>query len=235
VSARPAPKVLYEARAYKFGTTSPEHRNRIKLVHIAKKDLALSDDDYRDILRDLTGFDSSKNCTTTQLGSVLDHFRQRGWVHKPKSGKPRFAKQADHPAARKARALWLSLWNLGEAPSKDERALEGFATKQLGCERLQWADQTQCYKLVEALKARCVRAGFDPVSPSIREIKLRLLDAVLVKLQSAGLADPDWDVGFTVSLWFGDDTVRPLDSFSNSELDELSTAFGTRLREGIKK
>lgn len=215
-------------------TVTPLWRERNKLVQIAKRDLGLDDRDYRALLFGLTGYNSATQCTPTQLNSVLDHFRARGWQHKPK-GNARYAAQADHPTARKARALWLSLWHLGAAPSKDEAALEGFARKQLGCEKLQWANQGHCYKLIEALKQRCVRAGFNPEAKTVRGIKLNLLYALLKKLQAVGLADVDWGLADTIAAWFGDDVVLPLSAINDSDLDTLAVAFGNRLREGAGK
>jgi phage gp16-like protein len=213
---------------------TPLWRERNKLVQIAKRDLGLDDGDYRALLFDLTGYSSATQCSVTQLNSVLDHFRSRGWKHKAK-GNARYAAQADHPTAGKARALWLSLWHLGEVPTKNEEGLEGFARKQIGCERLQWANQGHSYKLIEALKGRCVRAGFNPEAKTVRGIKLNLLYTLLKKLQAVGLADMDWDVADTVAAYFGDDVVRPVSEIKDSELDTIAGLFGDRLREGLKK
>jgi hypothetical protein len=64
------------------------------------------------------------------------------------------------PLALKARAMWKSLWNLGAVRSGDERALEAFAKRQLGVDRLQWADAAIAYRLIEALKGMAERAGW---------------------------------------------------------------------------
>lgn len=136
-------------------------------VHIARKELGLDEDTYRDVLARVTGHASSADCTDAQLGLVLEEFKAKGWTPKVMAGgqkarKPpsQKARPADHPSAKKARALWLSLWNLGEIRDPSETALEAFARRQLKVERLQWADQARVYKLIEALKAMAERAGW---------------------------------------------------------------------------
>lgn len=142
-------------------------------VQIARKELGLTEDDYRSILARHTGKTSSADCSDVELGRVLDEFKAKGWTpslvvrgrrpsgtSRPDAARSIPNRPADHPAAKKARALWLSLWNLGEIHDPSEAALEAFARRQLKVERLQWADQGQTYKLIEALKAMAERAGW---------------------------------------------------------------------------
>ncbi|QRY97277.1 regulatory protein GemA [Sphingomonas paucimobilis] len=68
---------------------------------------------------------------------------------------------ADHPAARKARAMWISLHLLKAINDPSDRALEAFGRRQLHCDKLQWANQSLVYRLVEALKAIAERHGWD--------------------------------------------------------------------------
>lgn len=170
-------------------------------VQIARKELGLVDDDYRMILSRLTGETSAAACTEAQLDLVLGEFTAKGWKPKVVVSQPArqmgktFAagqRRADHPSAKKARALWLSLWHLGEVRDSSETALESFARRQLGVERLQWADQAQVYKLIEALKAMAERAGwsqdvagFRPGTDLIKVLKSRL-----IRLQTSRLGHP---------------------------------------------
>ena len=150
------------------GAYTVTRRAAVVKVQIARKDLRLADEDYRSILERLTGKTSSAACSDAELGGVLDECKAKGWTPKVVAGgragarKPQSqkARPADHPSAKKARALWLSLWNLGEIRDPSETALEAFARRQLKVERLQWADQALVYKLIEALKAMAERAGW---------------------------------------------------------------------------
>lgn len=172
-------------------------------LHIAKKELALHDDDYRAILTRETGQASARGLSEAQIGKVLDVLKGMGWtprVLKQRSdstnlnvlnGGKEAAKTplkgrrtAEHPTAKKARALWISLWRLGVVRNRSDAALEAFAARQLKCERLIWADQQQMYKLIEALKAMAEKAGWSQdvsgVDPALHTTVLKeRLDALL--------------------------------------------------------
>ena len=60
-------------------------RNYKALLHIAKKELGLDDETYREILFDLTRKRSSKDMTATELQIVLAYFQEKGF--KPKWSK----------------------------------------------------------------------------------------------------------------------------------------------------
>jgi len=97
---------------------------------------------------------------------VLDELKAKGWkptvIPGGRSGAAPVARRsaADSPVALKARALWISLHQLGVVRDGSDRALEAFAKRQLKVDRLQWADQSLAYKLIEALKAMAERAGW---------------------------------------------------------------------------
>lgn len=146
----------------------PGRNPRLAKIHIARKELRLDDGTYRAILERLTGRTSSAECTDAQLDRVLDEFKAKGWtptvvagsaLASPTAGDRR-PRRADHPAAGKARALWISLHRLAVIRDPSEAGLEAFARRQLKVDRLQWADQGQVYKLIEALKAMAERAGW---------------------------------------------------------------------------
>jgi hypothetical protein len=54
-------------------------RAALAKVHIAKKQLALDEDDYRDVLERITGHRSSKEITPDQLMPLQREFRRLGW------------------------------------------------------------------------------------------------------------------------------------------------------------
>jgi len=230
----------------KFGTakTTPVagsslRRSLLAKVHVAKKELNLADDDYRAILLDVAGVSSAANCSPKQLADVIERFKARGWKEAKPVGKRAGPKPADHPGAGKARAMWISLHHLGAIPDPSEAALEGFARKQLKCERMQWADQAQMYKLIEALKARAERAGWDQslvgIAPdsSVRVLKLRLIEALFAKLVAAELAPADW-LAERAAFEFGGIEIRAVMLATASELDQVAQVFGDTLRENSR-
>lgn len=165
-------------------------RSAIAKIKIAVKELQIADEDYRLMLHRLTGQTSSTRCTDAQLGLVLDELKLKGWrprptaFAKPKARPDGRPKAADHPLARKARALWISLHQLGEIDDPSEAALEKFAHRQLGVARLQWADVSKSAPLIEALKAMAERAGWSqdltgvPAAQHIPVLRQRLAEAL---------------------------------------------------------
>jgi phage gp16-like protein len=77
-------------------------------IHVAKKQLAMDEDDYRQLLFEQTGHGSAGDCTDAQLARVIERMKAIGFRPLPRAGK----KAATHPMARKARALWISLHHL---------------------------------------------------------------------------------------------------------------------------
>ncbi|CAL4866705.1 hypothetical protein MMA231_00949 [Asticcacaulis sp. MM231] len=154
----------------------------IAKIHIAKKETGIHEDDYRSLLMRLTGQNTAKGLSDAQAGRVLEEFKTHlGWKPKlvqggRKATAARKVSAANHPSARKARALWISLYQLGAITDSSEKALEAFARRQLGCDRMAWADQQQMFKLIEALKAMAERNGW---SQDVAGIALAEQTAVL--------------------------------------------------------
>lgn len=190
-------------------------------VHLAAKELGLKDDARRDVIERITGHRSAGDCHDDQLDAVLAEFKRQGWKPKaaakartgtaPVSGR----RPATHPVALKARAMWISLWNLGVVRSSTEASLEAFAKRQLRVDRLQWADQGQGYRLIEALKAMAERAGWSQDLSMIKAGRqVWTLKARLYNTQLRALGEP----------------VAQLQGITEAQLDKLIAAAGVRLR-----
>ncbi|MCI0621444.1 MAG: regulatory protein GemA [Acidobacteria bacterium] len=106
---------------------STDSRNRqLARIHIAKKQLNLSDDIYRGILLQVGGVESAKDLEEAGRAKVLDHFRQLGFEydggkHKPRGkaipaypGRPTNMDDEDRgPMLRKIRPYSPSVISLG--------------------------------------------------------------------------------------------------------------------------
>ena len=219
------------AKPATFDGSDRVRRAMLGKVHVAKRQLALDEDDYRQILFEETGQSSSGSCSHQQLEQVLNRFRALGWQDLPRAGKPR---AAQHPAAKKARALWISLHQLGAVRSPEERALEAFAKRQLKCERMVWADQREAFKLIEALKAMAQRHGWvqtDISGNNLALIKLAegLCEAIRAKLVAAGEVPDHWtlnDAAFRLcGIELGRNGGMTVEGYRN-----LAAALGKELR-----
>lgn len=75
---------------------SPQKNKMMQLVHIGKNQLRLDDGTYRHILWQVTGKESSKDCTAASLRKVIDHMEALGFkvtpAKKHKTKKPDAAK-----------------------------------------------------------------------------------------------------------------------------------------------
>lgn len=214
---------------------APDQRRRSMLakVHLAKKELGLIEDDYRAILLEEAGVCSAAKCNETQLAAVLERFKARGFQAKSGAVQRAGPRRADHPVARKARALWISLYHLCAIDDPSERALEAFAARQLGVEKLQWANQAQGYKLIEALKAIGERAGWKqgelPRADSIRVLKIRLCDALLARLKRVVVVPRTWTLDDAAFRLLG---MKRTDSmpWDLGDLDVIAEGLGRKLR-----
>jgi phage gp16-like protein len=217
----------------RFVGTDAARRSRLAKVHIAKKDLQLDDDDYRQILLDETGHSSASDCSAAELDRVIRRFEGRGWKATPK--KSGASARATHPMAKKARALWISLYHLGAVRSRDEKALEAFAKRQLGCERLVWAKQSDGFRLIEALKAMAIKHGWPQVDASgnnlsVRKLQAGLCTAILWKLKGMGEVPADWTIDIAAWRLCGIDTAGEA-PMSAEGYSDLAAALGRKLRD----
>jgi phage gp16-like protein len=189
----------------------PARRAALAKVHLAAKELGLEKEDYRAVLSRITGKSSAAEMSFSELQAVLDEMGRLGWSGR-KIGPvsmPR-ARPADHPSARKARALWISLWQLGAIESASEASLEAFARRQLKCERMQWADQAASYKLIEALKAIAARHGWEVRDVNAGWQVQSLIEAQVAKLRAADPATPGAEARWG-TLWRREDIRRLYD------------------------
>ncbi len=228
---KPVPRAQFDA-------ASQHRRSMIAKIKIAVKELGLCDDDYRAILLRVTGKTSCTQLSDDQLVKVLDEFKAKGFQPQPRKAPP---KAANHPAAMKARALWISLYHLNAISNPSEKALEAFAKRQLKCERLQWADQGQMYKLVEALKAIGTRSGWNQSttnatdgSHALKILKMQLCEAILMKLKANDYAPQSWNLAGAAVQICGLAVARksgPM-GWGLGDLDVVARSFGDLLRTG---
>jgi len=100
-------------------------------IHIARKELAIDEDSYRQIIRDIGGADSGSSADLDMAGRrrVLQHFRDKGWRSKVK-GKRAPAKAASGKTIMASdrqvcliRCIWISLSHAGIVKDGGEQAL----------------------------------------------------------------------------------------------------------------
>lgn len=131
----------------------PDARTReLAAIHVAKKQLGLDDDTYRDMLFTLTRKRSAGELDQAERQRVLDHLRARGFkrpVNRPQRapdhGKKPLVTQDKQALVDKLEALLAD----GARPWNYARAM---AKRMFGVEQLEWASAGQLHSLVAALE-----------------------------------------------------------------------------------
>lgn len=118
-------------------------------VHIAKKALNMDDDAYRDFMQTHVGKRSAGDCNEIELDRVLQQMKRCGFKPaSPNKGKrPTTAKKAISRTRIMAKITALLTvqelhWNYAHAMGK----------RMFKKERLEWLDDEQLYKIMQALQ-----------------------------------------------------------------------------------
>lgn len=133
-------------------------KSALAKIHIAKKELGLSDEVYRDMLYLQFGVDSAAKLDDRKAAVLLDCFRAKGWKPKKtigtvsqKRGDSGFIDIKQGPAAAQQRKI-LAQWNaLGYEMDK----LHTRCKKQFNVDRFEWlTDARHLHILITDLDCR---------------------------------------------------------------------------------
>lgn len=132
-----------------------DKRPLLAKIHIAKTQLNLDDEQYRDIVRRVTGKDSAAQCRYSQLVDLINEFKNLGW----KTPKKKAFRRTPSDCIKKIYALWGELQALEAVQSTDKTALDAFVKKYTGIDSVQWLLPDQQRKIIEILKQWIKRIG----------------------------------------------------------------------------
>jgi phage gp16-like protein len=159
-----------------------ERLRLIRLLHVAKRDLRMVDADYRAVISTASNgaHDSSKDMSNKELEKAISHMKRCGFKVRTKGNSrpdkptpPR--RQADDPEARKIRALWLLLHDLGAVQNPSEAALAAYVKRLTKVDDLHWVNGLQAETLIETLKKWALRflpAELDRLAPLAKALPL---------------------------------------------------------------
>jgi phage gp16-like protein len=218
---------------------NPFRNGLLGLIHQAKKQLALDDDTYRDVVRRVTGKESSGSCSITELENVKAEMVNLGF--KPsKKAHPRAGKRpfADGEIAAKLRALWISGYHLGVVKDPAEAALAAFVKratggKAKGVDALQWLTESDARKAIESLKAWLTReTGVDWSVKWHDDSRGAFPRIDVVKAQFQILTAARWKgTGGSLSHFLSHFGYQPILSlYTDEELDRLIDNLGPMVR-----
>ena len=136
---------------------SPEWRKARGAIQRRAKQLGLGDDARRDLQRRVTGKDSCKDMSVTELRRVVSAMSGRP----PARGLAGGARKGDRPSSReldaKLLALWISGWHLGVVRDRTDAGLCAWLRRRFGIEVPSWPDFPAKANAVEGLKAWLAR------------------------------------------------------------------------------
>lgn len=163
---------------------SANNRQRlIRLIHVAKRDLQMDDDSYRAVLSKVAKKTSAADLTVPELERTLEYLKRCGFKVRSKgkpagTGKPAKAApsrpMAQDPEAKKIRALWLFLHDLGAVQNPSEEALAAYVKRIAKVDALQWINGYQAETLIESMKKWAMR--FLP--EQVKALAQQLADAI---------------------------------------------------------
>jgi len=139
-------------------TSSPTEQRRRDLakIHIAAKELHLTEDAYRTLLESVAGVPSAANLDAAGRQEVLACLRRLGW--EPRAGtRPRPVGAPAGPQAAKIAALWGALHRAGKVRHGDAAAMRRFVVRMTGVEAVEWLTARQANIVIEGLKAWLAR------------------------------------------------------------------------------
>ena len=125
-------------------------RKQTALLHVAKKHLALADDDYRAILRRAAGVTSSRDLDADGFEAVLRRFGELGFTPppRPKSFGHRFGM-----ASPRQVAYIRSLWREYTEGKGTERSLGIWIERTFKVSDLRFVSYSTASKVITALRA----------------------------------------------------------------------------------
>jgi phage gp16-like protein len=145
--------------------------NHIAAIHVIKGQLRLSVDDYRALLQQLTGKDSSKDMTDAELMRVRGHLSglaEKMGVSKPRplpahqqhkpgqttrTGAGRYGTfKLASPKERKVWAMWHDLGAKCKLDNPSGNALNAWVKRQTGVDQMRFCSDAQMSGLIESLK-----------------------------------------------------------------------------------
>lgn len=150
-----------------------ERKRLIKLIHIAKAQLGLDEEDYRDLLQVIGGVDSSKNLDLQGFHLVIAELERLGFKvgtgrtkgGKSLSPKTRHLSEEERKPSAVLVAIWIEMGKAGVIEDASHEALQGFVRKMIKglqvplpgvdiLDTLTWQQVNACRKGLESWRDR---------------------------------------------------------------------------------
>ena len=129
----------------------------IKLIHIAKAQLALCDEDYRAIVESVSGKTSCSELTLFELEHVLKAMKKLGFRVKKLAVKDEELGRTSAAQLEYIKGMWELV-----ARIKTDKALYAFIKRITGAAHPRFMTENDAQNVISALRTMMVKAGFNP-------------------------------------------------------------------------
>lgn len=132
-----------------FSNRKPE----IVKIHILKKELNLSEDEYRGLMSTVCGVSSSTDLDANGRTKFIDHLQRLRSAMKITSPRPKqTVRKKLSPRVGKIYSLWQQLYEAGKVGNRTYKALETWVQGQTKVDKLEWLTVPQQDQCIESLK-----------------------------------------------------------------------------------
>lgn len=130
----------------------------IQLIHVARSQIGLSEEDYRAVLESTAGKSSCSEMTVSELEQVLDAMKKLGFKFKKLETKEI---EIGWDASKKQMDYIKGMWEL-VARDKSDRALYKFISRITGADHPRFMSASDSQKVIIALRKMMADAGLNP-------------------------------------------------------------------------
>lgn len=150
---------------------TPAQRKWIRAVHVAKKELGLSDEIYETVLYSAAGITSSRDIKNwQQFDTVMNAFKAMGFSYRRPSGSAggtacvrSRVRDCAHITERQEYYI-RGLWKLASR-NKDEKSLRAIVQRIGGVDDISFLPRKKAAAVIQALRDISAKAGFNPDGP----------------------------------------------------------------------
>jgi phage gp16-like protein len=137
-------------------TADPDNRRReLAQIHIAKKQLGIEDDAYRDMLRTIGRVESSADLGDHGRKAVLEHLKKCGF-QASRSTKPKLSSKPGawdwvNNAAPERQAMLRKIAVMLKDADREKHYADGIAKNMFHVERIEFCQPAQLHSIVAAM------------------------------------------------------------------------------------
>ena len=127
-------------------------RGLITKIHVAKSQLNMDEDSYRNLLHRVTGANSCSAMNVDQLERVMDEMKAKGFKVKKTPAGRRLSPKSKGSEIDKVRAIWITMYQHGFVRDGSESALDAYTFRIANVSHVGWLKDAKLERVLESLK-----------------------------------------------------------------------------------